>query len=285
MVQNLYMANNTASKILKLIETVHRLRAPGGCPWDREQTHQSLRPYLIEEAHEVLEVLDQIDPDDKVKDPEIQANLKEELGDLLLQVLLHSELAREQGAFDVEDVADNLNQKIIRRHPHVFGDQKAKDAKEALQSWEKQKALEKKKERESVLDGLPKNLPALQRAERIIEKVSSVGFQWKDLKAPLDKVLEEFQELRNEIETSGLNPNKAQKNRIASELGDLLLTVANLSFLYKIHPEDALRATNQKFERRFRFVEKKVKSSGKTLEDSSLEEMDRFWNEAKKEEL
>lgn len=274
-------------KILShLLETVHRLRAPGGCPWDRSQTHLSLRPYLIEEAYEVLEVIDQIKSDENVTQPEIQAPFKEELGDLLMQVLLHSEMASEKQAFDFYDVAQALDEKLVRRHPHVFEEnQSVKNADQAFQNWEKQKALEKEaqgknsKGKKSILDGLPRNLPSLQRSERLIEKVTKVGFQWKDLKGPMNKVSEEWEELRAEIETP-----QPDLKKIESELGDVLLTLCNLASVLKIHPEDALRSTLQKFERRFRYVETKLHELGKTPEQSNLEEMDQFWNEAKQTE-
>jgi tetrapyrrole methylase family protein / MazG family protein len=265
-----------------LIQTVHRLRAPGGCPWDQEQTPQSLRPYLIEEAYEVLEVLDQIrDPEEDLQDLTIQAEFSEELGDLLMQVLLHSEIASEAKAFDIYDVAKGLNDKLIRRHPHVFGEEKAIDAKDAVKNWEKEKAKEKaKKAKASVLDGLPKNLPALQRTERTIEKVSKVGFQWKDLQGPLAKIEEELAELKKEI--AAANTGAKNQDRISHEIGDLLFSVCNLSSFLDVHPEDALRETNQRFERRFRHVEKRIKEKGKGLDESTLEEMDIYWHEAKK---
>ncbi len=263
--------------ILELIKTVHRLRTPGGCPWDQKQTHLSLRPYLIEEAYEVLDVLDQIQNPDAISDPQIRDSFKEELGDLWLQVLLHSEIAKEKSAFDIEDVAKSLNEKLIRRHPHVFGDQKTVGVDAAYQSWEKQKAKEKKNNpRSSVLDGLPSSLPALQKAFRTIEKVSRVGFQWKNMKGPLAKVKEEYEELKAEIDSN------APKNKIESELGDLLFTICNLAYLLKIQPENALRTSLKKFDSRFRFIESKLKEIGRTPEDSSLEEMDQLWNQAKK---
>lgn len=268
-----------------LIETVHRLRAPGGCPWDRSQTHQSLRPYLIEEAYEVLDVLDTIDTDDKVNDPITQKNFREELGDLLMQVLLHSEMASERGAFSIHDVAEALNDKLIRRHPHVFGDQKAKDAQEAVSTWEKQKAKEKSKNLEaSILDGVPKGLPSLQKAGRILEKVTRVGFQWDDMKGPLDKAEEEFRELRKEIEKwdqSEAEDKEKAKIRIEDEIGDVMFNLANLALLTGTQPEDALRRTLRKFEKRFRYVERSLKIKGKTPEESDLQEMDRYWDEAK----
>ena len=262
--------------IKELINTVHQLRAPGGCPWDRKQTPQSLRPYLIEEAYEVLDVLDQIDSQEKIKDEKISKDLKEELGDLWLQILLHSEIAREVGVFDIHDVASELREKLVRRHPHVFGDQKVDNANEALQTWEKLKAKEKKDNpKASVLDGLPQSLPALQKTFRTIEKVSRVGFQWEDMEGPLNKVKEEYEELRAEIES------KASKEKIEGELGDLLFTICNLGYLLEVEPEIALRKSLDKFKRRFQFVESTLKSDGKDFEDVTLQDMDKIWDQAK----
>jgi tetrapyrrole methylase family protein/MazG family protein len=278
----------------RLIKTVHKLRAPGGCPWDRAQTHQSLRPYLIEEAYEVLDVLDQIATTDDLKQEGVREPFREELGDLLMQVLLHSEMAQEAGAFGIDDVARGLDEKLVRRHPHVFGDAKAEGADGALASWEKQKAKEKaaKAADASVLDGLPKGLPALQRTARILEKVTKVGFQWKDLQGPLEKVDEEVRELRAEAmaceELSRLGGDAARveeaRARMAGEVGDLLFTVCNVAYLMKISPEDALRGTLARFERRFRHVERRLREQGKSPEKSTLAEMDVFWDEAKRAE-
>ncbi len=276
-------ATYPASPMADLIETVHRLRAPGGCPWDIAQTHQSLRQYLMEEAHEVLDVLDTIDSAESLKDEKIRGAFREELGDLLMQVVLHSEMTREAGAFDIHEVAQALNEKLIRRHPHVFGDAVANTEEGALQSWEKQKAKEKEGKKDaSVLDGVPKGLPALQRAARVIEKVTKVGFQWPDLEGPLDKVREELAELEIEIRAYEGAKTEAHRKRIESELGDLLFTVANLGYLMKVNPEDALRAQLHRFEGRFKHVERRLKEEGKAPEQATLAEMDVFWDEAKK---
>lgn len=269
--------------IEELVQTVHRLRAPGGCPWDREQTHLSLRPYLIEEAYEVLDIIDQIKTTENLKDAKIKANFREELGDLLMQVLLHSEMASEVEAFDFKEVAENLNSKLIRRHPHVFGDSSVDSSDAALKKWEQQKAKEKGAfQSSSVLDGLPRNLPALQKTARMIEKVSKVGFQWTDLQGPFQKVEEEWQELKTAVEDLNQAPNQTDlKHKVESELGDLLFSLCNVGFLMKLNPEDCLRNTLQKFESRFRYVEKKLQEKGKTPDQSDLNEMDEFWNEAK----
>ncbi len=280
------MINQPAIESLTaLIETVHRLRAPGGCPWDRKQTHQSLRPYLIEEAYEVLDVLDQIGTEADLKNDKIKSAFREELGDLLMQVVLHSEMTREAGAFDIYEVAQALNDKLIRRHPHVFGDKVANDAESALKSWESTKAKEKAADpNSSVLDGVPKGLPTLQRAGRVIEKVTGVGFQWKDLQGPLEKVEEEVRELKAELLAAEKDPTLAQNNRkrIEEELGDLFFSLCNIAYLSKVSPEDALRGFLKRFESRFRHVERRIKENGKSPDQCDLDEMDVYWNEAKK---
>jgi tetrapyrrole methylase family protein / MazG family protein len=269
-----------------LIQTVHRLRAPGGCPWDRAQTHQSLRQYLIEEAYEVLDVLDQIGTTDDLKKEKVRNAFQEELGDLLMQVLLHSEMTAEQGAFNIYDVAAALDDKLVRRHPHVFGDAKADSEESAFQNWEKQKAKEKASNpAASILDGVPKGLPALQRAARVIEKVTKVGFQWNDMNGPISKVEEELGELKVEIaeyERASESEREKLRPKVQAELGDLFFTLANLAFLMKISPEDSLRGTLSRFEGRFKHVEKRLKENGKTPDQSTLAEMDVFWDEAKK---
>jgi tetrapyrrole methylase family protein/MazG family protein len=282
-------SNRNPEALLQLIETVHRLRAPGGCAWDRAQTHQSLRQYLIEESHEVLDVLDQIENSERLKkDENVRMAFREELGDLLMQVLLHSEMASETGAFDIYDVASGLDEKLIRRHPHVFGETKADDAETAFQSWEKQKAKEKASKPEaSILDGLPKGLPTMQRVFRVLEKVTKVGFQWKDLKGPLDKVDEELTELKTEISavdqarSSGKPVSEEALKKLEGEFGDLFFSLCNVAYLMKVNPEDAFRMMLARFERRFKHVEKRLKQEGRTFDQSSLEEMDVFWNEAK----
>ena len=281
----------------QLVQTVHRLRAPNGCAWDRAQTHQSLRPYLIEEAYEVLDVLDQIaTPDDLKKHTPA---LREELGDLLMQVVLHAEMTQEAGAFGIEDVITGLNDKLIRRHPHVFGDQKADSEQSAFETWEKQKAKEKASNPDaSVLDGVPRGMPSLQKAGRVLEKVTKVGFQWADMQGPLAKVEEELREMKAEVlaleqlvaaakvqagtQTASAAPQvAAQRKKLEGEMGDLFFTLCNVAHLMKVSPEDALRSTLARFESRFRHVEKSLKRAGKRPEQSNLEEMDGYWNEAK----
>jgi dephospho-CoA kinase len=280
------MTQNASSRIetlVHLINTVHRLRAPGGCPWDRAQTHQSLRPYLIEEAYEVLDVIDQIHQKSDLQVEKNKANFREELGDLLMQVLLHSEMAHEEGAFDIYDVAQGLDEKLIRRHPHVFGESQADTADVALQSWEKEKAKEKAAKLDaSILDGVPRGLPGLQKVARVIEKVTKVGFQWNDLEGPLGKVEEEWSELKEEIRRLETENTDAIRKRVEAEMGDLLFSLCNVSYLMKINPEDALRSTLSRFQNRFKHVERSLKELGKTPDQSNLEEMDQYWDQAKK---
>jgi len=280
----------STTAISDLIQTVRKLRAPDGCPWDRAQTHQSIRQYLIEEAYEVLDVLDQITSPEALKDEKLRYIFREELGDLLLQILLHSQMADELGVFKFEEVATALNEKLIRRHPHVFGDAaKANDEESAFQSWEKTKAKEKAANpNASILDGVPKGLPALQRASRVLEKVTKVGFQWKDLEGPLGKVDEELSEFKTEIaaceKLSDKIPLELQdkaRKQAEHELGDLFFSLCNVAYLTKLNPEDAFRTTLKRFETRFKHVEQRLKQQGRTPDQSTLEEMDRYWDEAK----
>jgi tetrapyrrole methylase family protein/MazG family protein len=278
-----------AEAVRSVVQTVHRLRSPGGCPWDMKQTHQSLRPYVIEEAYEVLDVLDRIDSPERLKqDSNLAASLREELGDLLMQVLIHSELASETGTLDFASVAQALNAKLIHRHPHVFGENAPElqglDADGVLRNWEKIKAEEKAKKsaEASVLDGLPKGLPSLQRTTRLIDKVTRVGFQWPDLNGPLEKLREELGEFETEVRELRQADGPEPRKKAQQELGDLLFSLCNVAFLLKLDPEEALRGTLSRFEGRFRHVETRLREQGKRPEDSTLEEMDRYWDEAKR---
>lgn len=248
----------------RLVSIMNRLRQPDGCPWDQEQTHRSLRQYLLEETYEVLETLDNEDF------PE----LKEELGDLLLQVVFHAQLAKEEGVFTIEDVIEGINEKLIRRHPNVFGDAVINTAEEQTRNWE---LLKKKEGRSSAIQGVPKELSALMRAWRIQQKAAQVGFDWDDIADVWAKVEEELSELK-EAARSG-NPDE-----IEDELGDVLFALVNLSRFLKLNPEDALRRTIQKFRTRFQEVEQELKSRGKSPEESNLKEMDEIWNLIKKNE-
>ncbi|WP_151737909.1 nucleoside triphosphate pyrophosphohydrolase [Paenibacillus tengchongensis] len=257
----------------RLHEIVGILRSPEGCPWDREQTHESLRKNLIEETYEVLETIDEDDPD----------HMREELGDLLLQIMLHAQMEEELGTFNVYDVIEGLNDKLIFRHPHVFGDMSAGNAKEALQNWEGMKAEEKRRkglqpEAESALSGVPRDLPALMKAYKLQKKASKVGFDWDNAVDVLAKIREEADELQEAIESG------APADEQALELGDLLFAAANLSRFIGADPEEALTRTNRKFVSRFHYIEERLRSRGSRPENSSLEEMELLWQEAKAQE-
>jgi len=262
---------NELKVIENLLSTIEQLRNPiGGCPWDLKQTHQSLKKYLIEETYEVAECLDQA----VISYPE----LKDELGDVLLQILLHSQLSKEKAQFSFLDVCSNLNEKLIRRHPHVFSDQKAHTAEEVTEIWNETKKKEKPA-KNSILEDIPHALPSLDRTIKILEKVTRVGFQWDNLIEPLNKIEEEFNEVKKEVLTE--NP---QLEKVEAEIGDLLFTVCNIAFLMKVDPDRALKNMLKRFENRFNFIEKKIKDSGKKIEDTPLTKMDQYWNEAKKNE-
>ncbi len=251
-----------------LVDIMAKLRSTTGCPWDREQTHQSLRPYLIEEAYEVLDALDNCDDED----------IREELGDLLLQVVFHAQIACEEKRFDIHDVARAINEKLVRRHPHVFGDTRARTADDVLVNWERIKRDEKGDTGpRSVLDGLPAGMPSLLRAYRIQQKVARVNFDWDDAKAVLEKVSEEVAEVRGALESG-------DRTRIEEEMGDLLFSLVNLSRHLNVPPEDALRRSNDKFCRRFRYIEAALERRGEPLERATFEELDTLWEEAKRRE-
>ena len=246
-------------RLRELVAVVERLRAPGGCPWDREQTHASLRATLLEEAYEVLEAIDESSSE----------KLREELGDLLLQVLMQSVIAEESGAFSLGDVADTVREKLVRRHPHVFGSVKVSGADEVLRNWEALKAAEYR--RESALDGVQRSLPALQWAWSLQRRAATVGFDWPDLEGVLEKVGEELLELR-EAETV---------EQREAEFGDLLFTLVNVARRMGMNPEDALRAATGRFEARFRIMEQEVRREGRELAMMTIEEMDQYWERAK----
>jgi tetrapyrrole methylase family protein / MazG family protein len=253
----------------ELVNVMKILQAPGGCPWDREQTHASLKPYFLEEVYEALDAIDSGDDD----------HIKEELGDVLLQVLFHAEIASRDGRFDIDDVIRVIVEKLKRRHPHVFGDAVADDVETVTKNWE---AIKRKEKRDkpgggSVLDGLPKDMPALIRARRIQEKVSRVGFDWEHADQVMMKVDEELGELKEARDNNDVAA-------VEEELGDLLFAVANLARFVSVCPEDALRKTIDKFQRRFRYIEDELPRRGRKLGEASLEEMDELWEEVKREE-
>ena len=254
---------STPDPIRELENIMARLRAPGGCPWDREQTLESLRQYTLEEAHEVIDAIDG-------GDPSVHC---EELGDLLLQIVFQAQIRKEEGEFSLDDVARAICDKMTRRHPHVFGDETLHTADEVRASWEQIKAREGK----GALSGVPRALPALLRAARVTEKASRVGFDWNYSEEVLDKVEEEIQELRDAI------AGKREAD-VEAELGDLLFTLANFARHRGIDPESALRTTIDRFSRRFAHVESSLRSQGVATGDASAEELERLWEEAKRSE-
>jgi tetrapyrrole methylase family protein/MazG family protein len=279
-----YNEEQSLEALKNLLQTIHRLRAPGGCPWDRKQTHQSLRPYLVEETYETLEVLDHVHSPEDLKNPKILNAFVEEWGDVLLQILLHAEIASETvPSISIESIARQLNEKMIRRHPHVFAEVKVNGADDVVKNWGAIKAAEKGAATpQSVFDTIPKGMPGFQRTMNVIQKVTKVGFQWPDVKGPLDKLQEEVTELSDECHAHPENTATIEaKEKIEGELGDVLFSACNIAHFYKIDPETALRNTLRKFENRFRHVEQSLAKEGKTPEQATLEEMDRYWEQAK----
>lgn len=255
----------------RFVELIARLRAPGGCPWDREQTHESVKPMTIEEAYEVAHAIDEKD----------DTELAGELGDLLLQVVFHTSIAEERGAFRLRQVIERVADKMVRRHPHVFGDEAAADSGEVLRNWEAIKAREREargKDDSSMLDSVHPGLPAVMEAFQLTTKVSRVGFDWTDADAALAKLDEETCELRQAIAAS------AGHDAVAEEVGDLLFVAVNVARLAGVDPESALKAANRKFRRRFHFIEEALGAEGRKPADSTLAEMDRLWDEAKRRE-
>ena len=251
-----------------LVSIMRRLRGLGGCPWDAEQTHESLKRYLVEECYEVIEAIDS-------KNPE---NLKEELGDLLLQPVFHAVIAEEYGAFTLDEVIETICDKLVLRHPHVFGDKVIRTADEQLENWERIKKEEKKEERKSALAGVPPHLPALMKAQKITEKASRVGFDWEHVDQVFAKVLEELHEFEETMGTGDCG-------RMEEELGDLLFAIVNLGRFLSLNPEDALRKTIDRFSRRFAHIEETMHTRGVNIREASLEEMERLWEEAKTTEI
>ncbi len=261
----------TGNKFNEFVEIVKRLRKE--CPWDREQTNDSIKAATIEEAYEVVEAIEKKNFNE----------LRNELGDLLLHVVFHTIIASESNGFTIDDVIDSIREKLIRRHPHVFGEVKVSGSAEVKKNWEEIKLDEG---RNSVLDGVPEMLPALQRAHRLQEKASKVGFDWEKKEDVWKKVIEEIEEM-HEIEKVKRQSDKAKKdeelyNQLENEIGDVFFALVNYSRFLDVNPENALRRTNSKFITRFGYVEEKIKSLGKKLSDSNLKEMDFYWEESKK---
>jgi tetrapyrrole methylase family protein/MazG family protein len=255
------MAKRSFDELVQLMTT---LRGPDGCPWDRKQTLADLKAYIIEESYEVVDAIDSGE----------RSAILEEVGDMLLQAVFVTEITREEGSFDIYDSITAIHDKLVRRHPHVFGDVEAKDADQVLVNWEKQKSEERKAEDKSVLSGVPKAMPALLKASRLTEKASRVGFDWRRTEDVFHKIDEELAELREAVD--GGNPEN-----IHDEIGDLLFTIANIARKVNVNPEEALQSTNRKFMRRFESMETKVRAQNRNLDQLTLEEMDALWDEAK----
>ena len=259
----------------ELVAVMARLRAPGGCPWDREQTYASLAQYLLEECYETFDAIQEAD---QTGDTE---NLQEELGDVLLQVVFHSTIAAEKGDFTIDEVVKGVTEKLILRHPHVFGEKELATASDVLNNWDKLKADEREKsgktskEKNSILDDVPVRFPALLEGLKLTKKAGKVGFDWENTEQILDKLNEELNELNVAVAAG-------EQEEIEEEIGDLLFVVTNLARKLDVEPETALKKTNRKFRERFSYIEKELKERGRTFEDSNLEEMDNLWNEAKK---
>ncbi|MBW2631978.1 MAG: nucleoside triphosphate pyrophosphohydrolase [Deltaproteobacteria bacterium] len=253
----------------RIAEIIDRLRAPDGCLWDRQQKKEDVGKYLMEEAYEVIDAIDDGSPD----------ALKEELGDVLFQILFLVKLSDEKGEFDISDVVDVISEKMIRRHPHVFGDTKVHDVEEILSNWKKIKDREGKKgiKDGSLLRGIPRSMPLLMTAHKITGRASREGFDWKDTDGVMEKIDEEMAELREAI-------SDGRKDRIESEIGDMFLSLVNLCRFTETDPENALRSSLRKFAERFSFIEESLRKKGKSPRDVSLEEMDNLWNTAKRVE-
>lgn len=264
----------------RLVALQSRLRAPGGCPWDREQTHQSLRPFLLEETYEVLDALESGDPE----------KLASELGDLLLQVVFHAELARESGKFDIRDVTDAIHSKLIRRHPHVFGKVKARTSSEVLKNWEQLKAEERKStngapqrkpSEASLLEGVPRSLPALLEAYQLTRRAANIGFDWENIEGLLEKLQEETDELRRALARGQGTKANVPSREVEEEVGDLLFVAVNVARFLGLDPEIALKRANRKFTVRFHGMEKEMVRRGRRLADVPREEIEQLWEQSK----
>jgi MazG family protein len=268
------MAGTTGTKFEKLVEIMTTLRGPNGCPWDKQQDFNSLKPMLVEEVYEVLEAVENDDSD----------GLSEELGDLLLHVVFHAQLGKEAGQFDIDTVIGKISDKLVRRHPHVFGGESASTPEEVIKNWEAIKAQEKAEklknrtpEQRSLLEGIPSKLPAIHEAHQISARAARVGFDWPDVEGIFEKLQEEVRELK-EVISSGDN-----RDRLEDEIGDMLFVIVNIARYLKIDSESALKRANRKFKTRFQYMEKQLAEQGKRLEQASLNEMETLWQKAKLE--
>jgi MazG family protein len=277
---------DTGEKFERVVSIMSRLRAPGGCPWDREQSFDTIKKYTLEETYEVLEAIDDRN----------WSELPGELGDLLLQVLFYAEMAKEEGLFAIDDVIDALSNKLVSRHPHVFGDVEAKDSQQVLRNWEALKKEEKKHrapENEAYLDSVSSKMPALIEAGKISSKAAHVGFDWPEIGGLFEKLEEETRELQEHVQAlpSG-SLNSEGRSRISAgmhekledEVGDLFFVLVNIARYLNVDPESALRRTNRKFRRRFGWLEERLRAEGKGLEQATLEEMENLWQQAKTHE-
>jgi MazG family protein len=269
-----------------LVDLMDRLRSPGGCPWDREQTYATLAPMLLEEAYEAFDALEEA----REGRP---AALREELGDLLFQITFFARVANERGEFNIDDVIEEVHAKMVRRHPHVFGDVEAGDTAEVLRNWEAIKAEEKraagklagKSENASILDGVSTKAPALMEAHQISTKVARVGFDWTQIKDIFEKLQEEVDELREAINLHADTREESDHAHVREEIGDLLFVVTNIARRLNVEPEAALKLSNRKFRRRFKHIEERLQEQNRKFEDTNLEELENLWQEAKAAEL
>lgn len=272
----LHFNDGMSERFDELVAVMERLRAPGGCPWDAEQTYSSLSQYLLEEAYEAFDAIQNAEATGDIE------HLKEELGDLLLQVVFHSTIGKERGEFTIEDVAEAVSKKLVLRHPHVFGDAKLEKAQDVLDNWDTLKANERKasgkleKQKDSILDEVPVHFPGLLEALKLTKKAAKVGFDWPEPSLILEKAEEEINELRNAVKDD-------DKANIEEEIGDLLFVVVNLARHFDVEPETALKRTNRKFRQRFKFIEDELKRNGDDINSSPLSEMDLLWERAKSE--
>jgi len=267
-----------------LVDLMDRLRSPGGCPWDREQTYATLAPMLLEEAYEAFDALEEARqgrPND----------LREELGDLLFQITFFARVAKERGEFTIDDVIDQVHAKMVRRHPHVFGDTQAGDSNEVLRNWEAIKAEEKRAagklagedEGTSILDGVSTKAPALMEAHQLSTKAARIGFDWQSVADIFDKLREEVEELRAAIETHAGSNEEADHTRVREELGDLLFVITNIARHLNVEPEAALKLTNRKFRKRFSYIEEQLRARKKNFDQSTLSELEEMWQQAKRQ--
>src|SRR5262252_658036 len=264
----------------ELVELMDRLRSPGGCPWDREQTYATLAPMLLEEAYEAFDALEEARlgrPDD----------LREELGDLLFQITFFARVAKERGEFTIDDVITQVHEKMVRRHPHVFGDAAASDSAQVLRNWEAIKAEEKRAagkgtEKVSILDGVSTRAPALMEAHQISTKVARVGFDWKDVEEIFAKLNEELDELREAMRAHADSNDEADHTRVREEIGDLLFVITNIARRLNVEPEAALKLSNRKFRRRFRYIEDRLGEQQRKFDEVTIEDLEALWQEAKK---